>query len=123
MFYLHLNPSSMSLLRSAAALLLVSAFLQLLVSVKAQGDGCDCGYIDPDTNQVWTTYWKRDFTTMSRQDLQNDFNMMGYTVQHGGGDSRDFQPENVDIDGNGLHLTVKPSVGTSVPSAGVYTKR
>jgi len=115
----------MALLRFIVPLLVFCTSLRLPLNVQAQGGGCDCGYKDPldPTGRVWTTYWQSDFTTMSRQELQNEFNIMTYSVQHPGGASRDFQANNVAIDGTGLHLTVHPKDGNNVPSAGIYTKR
>jgi len=99
--------------------LLISVLL-VPSKVGAQSN-CDCGFQDPQdpTGQVWTTYWAKDFTTMTASDITNDFRYMVGSIG-----LREFQSSNVAIDVAGLHLTVQPpDVNNSVPSGGIYTAR
>jgi len=77
---------------------------------------------DP-TGQWWNSYWENDFRTTDFITLNNTFVLMHQPVNRTGSVNRNFTPDNVAIDSNGLHLTVAPaSSDGSVPSGGVFTK-
>ncbi|KAL9932810.1 hypothetical protein V8E36_008509 [Tilletia maclaganii] len=89
---------------------------------------CDCGFIDTsagaDTDQIFNSFFKADFTTMDMDDLRNGFRFQNYSIARAGTSmARDFKPENANLCPDGICLLVKPADNeTHVPSGGVYTK-
>lgn len=97
--------------------------LWLLVSTVSAFQ-CDCGFLDPldPTGQLWQSYFETNFTTTSWKQLAKLYRFMQSSVTKNG-TARDFEQDNLSIDGSGVHLLVKATTpGNDVPSAGLYTK-
>ncbi|KAJ7594666.1 hypothetical protein C8J56DRAFT_1044384 [Mycena floridula] len=100
-------------------------FVIVLLAVRVSALQCDCGFQDPldPTKALWTSYFESNFTTMTWKQMTNKYRIMQNNVAKNG-IARDFEINNVAIDGSGVHLTVRPisADGTRVPSGGIYTK-
>ncbi|KAJ7572441.1 concanavalin A-like lectin/glucanase domain-containing protein [Mycena floridula] len=100
-------------------------FAIILLAVCVSALQCDCGFQDPLdlTKALWTSYFESNFTTMTWKQMTNKYHIMQNNVTKNG-IARDFEINNVAIDGSGIHLIVHPisADGTRVPSGGIYTK-